>query len=136
VRALARELGVDGAVHLGTDLSTGQLAAWYADADVFVSMSEHEGFGIPLVEAMAAGLPVVAHGAGAVAETVGGAGIVLPTNRPGPAAVAVHRVLTDPGLAATLATAGRRRLDAFAPDRVRARFVDVLGSVATGAVAA
>ena len=50
------------------------LAAFYRWADVYVSLSEHEGFCVPLVEAMAADVPILAYAAGAVPETLGGAG--------------------------------------------------------------
>jgi glycosyltransferase involved in cell wall biosynthesis len=53
------------------------LAAFYRAADVYVSLSEHEGFCVPLLEAFAAGVPVLAYGAGAVPETMGGAGVVF-----------------------------------------------------------
>ena len=53
------------------------LAAFYRRADVYVSLSEHEGFCVPLVEAMAADVPVLAYAAGAVPETLGGAGVLF-----------------------------------------------------------
>jgi glycosyltransferase involved in cell wall biosynthesis len=53
------------------------LAAYYRHADVYVSLSEHEGFCVPLLEAMSAGVPVLAYGAAAVPETMGGAGVVF-----------------------------------------------------------
>ena len=53
------------------------LAAYYRWADVYVSLSEHEGFCVPLVEAMAADVPVLAYSAGAVPETLGGAGVLF-----------------------------------------------------------
>ena len=52
-------------------------AAFYRWADVYVSLSEHEGFCVPLVEAMAADVPVLAYAAGAVPETLGGAGVLF-----------------------------------------------------------
>ena len=67
----ARELS---GVHFLGRLNHAELVAAYRTADVFVSMSEHEGFGVPLIEAMAAELPVLAFGAAAVPETLGGAG--------------------------------------------------------------
>jgi L-malate glycosyltransferase len=53
------------------------LAAYYRHADVYISLSEHEGFCVPLLEAMAADVPVLAYGATAVPETMGGAGVVF-----------------------------------------------------------
>jgi glycosyltransferase involved in cell wall biosynthesis len=127
---LADSLGLGDAVRHGQDLSDGELAAWYADADVFVCLSEHEGFCIPLLEAMHAGLPVVALGAGAVPETLGDAGLLLHAARPGVVAAAVDRVAGDPVLAERLAEAGRRRLHAYDPEATRARFIEVLGALA------
>jgi glycosyltransferase involved in cell wall biosynthesis len=132
VFAFAEELGLEDAVRHGEHLTQGQLAAWYADADVFVCLSQHEGFCIPLLEAMQSGLPVVAFGAGAVPETLGDAGILLDSARPGVVASAVHRVRSDPHLGDDLVAAGRRRLASFSADKTRSRFVEVLGAVAEG----
>ena len=52
-----------------------ELAAYYRNAHAYVSLSEHEGFCVPLVEAMAMDVPVLAYAAGAVPETLGGAGV-------------------------------------------------------------
>ena len=98
VFSLAEELGLAHAVRHGEHLSDAQLAAWYADADVFVCLSEHEGFCIPLLEAMRSGLPIVAFGAGAVPETLGAAGILLDSKRPSVVAAAVDRVRGDADL--------------------------------------
>jgi len=129
VFAFADELGLSDAVRHAEDLSRAELAAWYADADVFVCLSEHEGFCIPLLEAMGAGTPIVALDAGAVGETLGGAGILLPESRPATVAAAVDRVRRDADLAAWLADAGRRRLGDFAASTTRRRFVEVLSGV-------
>ena len=130
VFAYADELGLADAVHHGEGLTTGQLGAWYEDADVFVCLSRHEGFCIPLPEAMRAGTPIVALDAGAVAETLSDAGILLPTARPATVAAAVDRVRRDRRLADLLVAAGHRRLGDFAARRTRERFVEVLGRVA------
>ncbi len=126
----AAELGLADAVRHGEGLTGTQLAAWYEDADVFVCLSEHEGFCIPLLEAMRAGTPIVARDAGAVGETLADAGILLEDGRPGTVAAAVHRIQEDARLATWLAEAGHRRLEDFAPASTRRRFVDVLSEVA------
>ena len=133
VLAFADELGMADAVRHGEGLTDAELAAWYEDADVFVCLSEHEGFCIPLLEAMRAGTPIVALDAGAVGETLAGAGILLPTSRPATVAAAVARVRNDDELAARLVAAGHRRLADFAATRTEQRFVDVLSSVAEAA---
>lgn len=91
----ARRLRVlDHLVFMGK-VSDRELCAAYSRAGVFVSLSEHEGFGVPLIEAMAAGVPVVAYGAAAIPETLGGAGILLRTQEPDVVAATVHAVLAD-----------------------------------------
>lgn len=129
VMGFADELGLSGAVRHGEDLSDAELAAWYKDADVFVCLSEHEGFCIPLLEAMHAGLPVVAFAAGAVPETLGRAGVLLDSQRPSAVASAVHRVRRDPSLVRWLVEAGSQRLETFIPAHTRARFVDALAGL-------
>jgi glycosyltransferase involved in cell wall biosynthesis len=74
----------------------------------FLCLSEHEGYCVPLVEAMNAGLPVVAYEAGAVRETLDGGGVLLREKQPEVVAELLHALLHDPGLrAAVLATQGR-----------------------------
>lgn len=110
LRAFVDDLGLRGAVRLVGEVSEAALAAHYAAADVYVSLSVHEGFGVPLLEAMAAGVPVVARRAGAVPATVGGAGLVLERDDPGYVAASVHRVMADPVLGARMVAAGRTRV--------------------------
>lgn len=109
--ALVGDLGLEDAVVLTGSVSATGLAAYYRAADVFVSLSEHEGFCVPVLEAWQAGLPVVALAAAAVPETVGGAGLLLPSKRsPTFTASAVARVTGDAALRARLVAAGRARL--------------------------
>ena len=73
---LVATLGVSD-VHFSGHVSNEELTAYYEAADVFLCASEHEGFCVPLVEAMAADVPVLAYAAGAVPETLGGAGLLF-----------------------------------------------------------
>jgi glycosyltransferase involved in cell wall biosynthesis len=82
---LAAALGAED-VELTGRVSDADLAAAYAAADVLLCLSAHEGYGVPLVEAMRAGLPVLARDAGAVGETLRGGGVLL--RDASPAAVA------------------------------------------------
>jgi glycosyltransferase involved in cell wall biosynthesis len=126
VRGLAERLGLSAAVTVAPSVTGAQLAAYYRAADVFVSVSEHEGFCIPVLEAMHHGMPVVAFAAGAVPETVGDAGLVLHAKDPLTVAVALDRVLRDGPLREGLVAAGRRRLAAFDPARTRARLEETV----------
>ncbi|WP_420638536.1 glycosyltransferase family 4 protein [Candidatus Poriferisocius sp.] len=114
LKSLADRLGVADRVVLAGKVSDKDLLRWYRLADVFACASEHEGFGVPLVEAMANGLPVVAYDAAAVAETVQDGGIVLADKRPVTMALALDRVLGDRSLRNRLrdqGTAAARRFD-------------------------
>jgi len=97
LRELARSLRVRDVVFCGR-VDEDELQSAYALADVLVSLSEHEGYGVPLVEAMLAGVPVVAYDAGAVAETMAGAGVLLREKDPGLVAALLERLLVDRSL--------------------------------------
>ena len=127
LRALADAVGVSHGVRFTGPVSLQQLVAYYRAASCFVSLSEHEGFGVPLLEAMFLGAPVVALDAAAVGETVGGAGVLLPRKDLAEAAEACALVNEDLGWRAALIDAGHERVQAFDPERVAARTKDVLG---------
>ena len=126
VRALGDALGLGDSVVWAGSVPGEVLGGWYRAADVLVCLSDHEGFGVPLVEAMAAGLPVVAFDAGAVGETLGGAGVLLGDKSPASVAAAVRRVLGDEALRRGLVAAGRRRAAELHPGRAAAAYADVL----------
>jgi glycosyltransferase involved in cell wall biosynthesis len=72
--------------------------SFYRVADVFLCLSEHEGFCVPLQEAMVFGVPVVAYDTGAVRETLHGGGVLLGDKTPHVVAELVHRIITDEAL--------------------------------------
>ena len=127
------DLALDDAVAFTGSVSDAELAARYRVADVYTSASAHEGFGVPLVEAMAHGVPIVALASSAVPETVGTAGILLPSAEPAAFAAAVHRVTTDPALAAALTAAGRARLAELDAATTGRRLVDAVGRILAAA---
>ncbi len=130
--AYVTSLGLDGAVRNLGSVPGGRLTAHYATADVFVCLSDHEGFCVPLLEAMAHGLPVVAYAAAAVPETLGGAGLLLPRKDPATVAAACHRVATDAALRQRFAAAGRARLAHFSLANTEAAMIDALRPVLEG----
>ena len=108
-----------------------QLAAHYRRADVFVTMSEHEGVCVPLLEAMSFNVPVVARSFGAIPETMGDAGLLLPADEdPFLAAEAIAEVLTSEELRSKLIARGRSRLQSFDIETARATFLGHLLQVA------
>lgn len=124
--SLAEELGVADAVTVTDRVGADELAAYYADADVFVCLSEHEGFCVPVIEAMHLGVPVVAYAATAVPDTVGGAGVLLDAKDPVLVATAVARLLGDPVWQAELVDAGKARAGEFAAEVTGPHFVAVV----------
>ena len=123
---LRSALQLDDAVEFTGNVSDELKAAHFDAADVYVSTSDHEGFGVTLLEAMHHGLPVVAYGSSAVPETMGDGGICLPRKDASTVAAAVHRVLTDAAVRTSLVAAGHRRVAAFDLSITRARLRDVI----------
>ncbi|HVA44057.1 MAG TPA: glycosyltransferase [Acidimicrobiales bacterium] len=110
---LTRELNLDRVIMTGA-VTDPELAGWYGRADAFVTASEHEGFCVPPLEAMAHDVPVVARRFAALPETIGDAGVLLdPESGPVQMAEAIFRVLTDAALRAELIERGRRRVRAY-----------------------
>jgi glycosyltransferase involved in cell wall biosynthesis len=105
--ALAERLGLRGAVRFTGFVDEAGLADRYAAADVAVFLSAYEGFGLPAIEAMARGVPVVVSDRPALDEIFGGAALVAPLEDEDPIAAAIGRLLTDPALAADLVRRGR-----------------------------
>jgi glycosyltransferase involved in cell wall biosynthesis len=95
-----------------------ELAAVYRASHAYVSLSEHEGFCAPLVEAMAMDVPVMAYAAGAVPETLGGAGLLFTSKDYEPAAELLGQLIYDESLRARVIEHQRARVTNFAPDKV------------------
>jgi glycosyltransferase involved in cell wall biosynthesis len=129
LRGFVHDLGLADAVRITGEVSDAVLAASFGAADAYLSLSVHEGFGVPLIEAMAAGVPVVARAVGAVPGTVGDGALLLAGSDPSYVAAALHRVCTDGNLRATLIAAGRRRLPELSVDAVAAQVVAAVASV-------
>ncbi len=132
LRAFVAELGLGDAVNLAGSVTGAELEAYYRAADVFVIASDHEGFCVPLGEAMGHGVPIVAYGVTAVPETVAGAGLVLPDKSPVAFAAAVGRVTSDPELHSVLARAGLARAAEFDLAASTRRFVALVEAAVRG----
>jgi len=122
----ARALGVEAAVRYHGMASDDELQRLFATSTAYVTASEHEGFCVPVIEAMAAGLPVASTAGGALPETVGGGGLVVPVGDVAALADAVVRLHRDAALRAGVIEAGRARAASFAPDRQRDAFLEIL----------
>jgi glycosyltransferase involved in cell wall biosynthesis len=128
-RGLADALGVSGNVRLRGSVSEAGLAAAYAEADLFLCLSDHEGFCMPLLEAMAASLPIVAYASSAIPETLGDAGLLLPEKPPSLVAEAVLETLANPALAARHAAARPVQVRRFAPEELVGRLTRFVESI-------
>ena len=95
-----------------------ELAVYYRHAAVYISMSEHEGFCVPLLEAMAADVPVLAYAAGAVPDTLGGAGVQFAPKDLEHAAELLGSLAFDDSLRAAVIAGQRRRLLDFGDVRI------------------
>jgi glycosyltransferase involved in cell wall biosynthesis len=117
LRAL-RELGDRaGNVRFEHTLSDRELADRYARASVFVCLSEHEGFCVPLLEAFAARVPVIARPSGGVPETAGDAALLVDERDPAVIAELLALTIGDGELRAELARRGEQRVEHYAPAR-------------------
>jgi glycosyltransferase involved in cell wall biosynthesis len=129
VEHYAADLGLSGAVEIAGSVPDAVLGAYFAASDVYVCLSEHEGFCVPLLEAMHHSLPVVAYAAGAVPETLGSGGLLLSRKDPLTVATAVARVMAA-GTRDAFVRAGHERLDDFSLARNEAALLDAVASVA------
>ena len=102
-----------------------ELAVYYRHAAVYISLSEHEGFCAPLLEAMAADVPILAYAAAAVPETLGGAGVQFAPKDLEHAAELAGALAFDDDLRSRVIAGQRRRLADFGDDRI----VRQLGSI-------
>jgi glycosyltransferase involved in cell wall biosynthesis len=133
LRRFARSLGIGDSVEFVSGISDAALAAYYQWADVLVMLSDHEGFGVPLVEAMGRGLPVIAFDSGAVKEVLGESGVLLEHKHPQQVADAVAELLGDPAEQERLVEAGRARCAEMDLGSAADRLVEALTGVANPA---
>jgi glycosyltransferase involved in cell wall biosynthesis len=109
--ALIQRLGLVDQIRFVGDASHEEINHLYAESAVAVVPSLYEGFGLPAVEAMAAGIPLVSSDGGALAEVVADGGLQVPAGDSEALAKTLERVLTDPALATRLGEQGRERVE-------------------------
>ncbi len=110
---LAKELAVEPYVHFFDFVSDEKLPALYNSAKVLALPSFYEGFGLPLLESMAHGTPVVGSNVSSIPEVVGDAGLLVNPEDPKDIARKIHQIITDTKLYEKLATAGLSRSKQF-----------------------
>jgi glycosyltransferase involved in cell wall biosynthesis len=130
-QALLRELSYDapGEVVMTGQVGLPELDALYRGADAFVYPSLYEGFGLPVIEAMARGVPAVVAASTSLPEVAGEAALPVDPLSLGGLADAMERVTTDPALAARLRAAGLERAARFSWDQTARLTLQVYKSV-------
>ncbi len=122
LRGLPRRMGIAPAVEFTGHVADADVARAYAWADAYVTMSEHEGFCVPVVEAMAAGVPVLAFESTAVPYALGDAGVLMRRKDPAVGAELLDQLVRDTPLRRRLVAKGRARAQELAPRHTRERF--------------
>ena len=129
VEQVAASLGLAENVVLTGKVSHQDLLTYYRTADLYVSMSEHEGFGMPLIESMYCELPVLAYGITAVPSTMGTTGVIFTEKNFAELAELVNILLTDKPFRRRLIARQKEHVQAFLEPQTRQIFEDVLQSL-------
>ncbi len=119
------EMGLTDRVRLTGFVERDDLPALYSGARAFLFLSLYEGFGLPALEAMACGAPVIGAAASCIPEIAGGAARLVDPLEPGQIAAALGEVLSDESTRAELVEAGKRRAVAFRWDRTAAEIIEI-----------
>ncbi len=122
LKGYVRKLGLEEAVLFTGHVKFNEILAYYRIADIFLCMSEHEGFCVPLVEAMQFQIPIVAYDSTAIGDTLGGSGFLLKEKEPMLTAAVIDRIMTDVCLRKQLVEGQKRRLQDFSHEVVMERF--------------
>ena len=117
-----QRLGLDQAVTFTGHVSDDQLQQLYRDASVFLFLSRYEGFGLPPLEAMVQGVPVVSSDRTSMPEVLGDAALLVNPDDTKSAAAAVRRIIEQPDLAAELRRRGSERAATFSTKRQASMF--------------
>jgi glycosyltransferase involved in cell wall biosynthesis len=122
----AAALGLKDDVVFTGHIKFSAILAFYRIADVFVCMSAHEGFCVPLAEAMFFDVPIVALDTSAISDTLGGSGFLVDDNDPVFVSRVIDRVLNDEALRNELISGQRRRLKDFSYEKIKDTFTEQL----------
>lgn len=126
VERLAHNLGLADAVTLTGKVSQQDMVTYYRHADLYVSMSEHEGFGKPLVESMYLGLPILAYAATSVPYTLGAAGVKFHEKKFEHLAELADILIEDDALRTRIVTAQQQKVQEYLEPQVRRQFIEFL----------
>lgn len=125
LQSYVKALGLDDVIFTG-HVPFDQILAYYKLADVFVCLSEHEGFCIPLLEAMKFNVPIIAYDSTAISGTLGGAGILSDDKNPVLIAKLVDKVITDDIFRQNIIENEQARLEHFSHINISRQFEQLL----------
>lgn len=128
LQTLADQLNLSDVIFTG-HISASELVTYYHGADIFLSMSEHEGFGVPLLESMYFDLPIIAYKAAAVPEVLGDSGIMLDTKHFPAIAELIGIVLEDQALRDEIIARQHTQLQNFLPMTVQKQVQSLLSAL-------
>lgn len=124
---LTERLGLSDVYFTGR-LSYEQMYKLYSNTDLFLSMSEHEGFCVPLAECMHYGIPIVAYSAAAIPETLGDSGVLFSKKDYRAVAAMIDEIIENPSLKKRIADSQTKRLENFSEAKIRAELLTLLKS--------
>lgn len=130
LHAKVKDLGLEEAVIFTGGVSVAELKSYYLASDAFMITSEHEGFCVPLVEAMSAKIPIVAYGSTAIPATVGKAGLVWEQPDPFLLAGSLNHIANNESISVGLGELGWQRYQAiFTNEKIEAQFLEFMKSL-------
>lgn len=129
--SLVKKLGLEEDIIFTGYVDDKDLPAIYSLADVFIFPSLYEGFGLPVMEAMACGTPVVTSNASALAEVVGTSGVLINPHIPEEIAYKVNLILSDPQLSSLLTVAGKERAKMFSWEKAARELIEIFHEITT-----
>jgi len=120
-------------VHITGHVSISELVAYYRTASIYLSMSEHEGFGVPLLESIYFDVPVLAYKSTAVPETLAGRGVLFTEKRYDAVAELIGTLVNDKELHQQIVTNQRSLLKNYSYKSFQEKLLTIVDSVANGA---
>lgn len=132
LKRLVHELGIDESVTFAGCMADSELRSLYEAGSVYCCMSEHEGFCLPVVEAMHFGLPVISFDSSALPDTIGSGGLLVSEKRHAEIAELIAEVSRNQELRASLVSAGRERVASLSFDAFASRVKMLLQNSAGG----
>ena len=122
LRGLTEKLGLSNVVFTN-DVKFEEMVNYYREADLFITMSEHEGFCVPLLESMYFGVPIVAHNATAIPDTLGSAGVLVNQKKYLEIAKIAGQIIENETLRSKIVEGQYKRLKDFSKEKLENQFL-------------